>query len=88
MLYPNQFKRDYKLAGRQGRNLALLHEIIEKLAEGGHIEAKYRNHRLSGSMKGYRELHIQPDWLLIYQIREGEDELILLRMGSHSELFR
>jgi mRNA interferase YafQ len=82
-----QFKKDYKLARRQGRNLSILRDIIGKLASGQKLDVKHRDHKLSGSMGNYRELHIQSDWLLIYQIREKEKTLILVRMGSHSELF-
>ena len=86
IVYTGQFKKDYKLASRQGKNIDILKEVITRLISGQKLDAKYRDHKLSGSMKNYRELHIQPDWLLIYQA--AKIELILVRMGSHSELFK
>ena len=59
---------------------------VQRLMNRGKLERKYRDHQLTGSLKDFRELHIQADWLLVYQIKEGE--LILLRLGSHSELFK
>ena len=86
IIYTGQFKKDYKLASRQGKNLKILKDVISKLAAGEKLDPKSRDHKLSGSLKNYRELHIQPDWLLIYQITKTE--LTLVRMGSHSELFK
>lgn len=56
---------------------------MEKLANGEILEAKYRDHALTGNYKGSRECHIEPDWLLIYETLV----LMLSRVGSHSELF-
>lgn len=61
--------------------------VINKLAEGTVLEEKYRDHPLSGNYSGFRECHIQPDWLLIYQIDDGQLNLFLLRTGTHSDLF-
>lgn len=61
--------------------------MIEKLSNGEALEAKYRDHSLSGNYKGCRECHIEPDWLLIYEIDDGILVLMLYRVGSHSELF-
>ena len=82
-----QFKKDYKLARRRGRDLSILRDVLDKLASGQKLGVKYRDHKLSGSMGNCRELHMQSDWLLIYQIKREEEKLILVRMGSHSELF-
>ena len=83
----NQFKKDLKSAKKQGKNTDKLFNVIEKLANGEPLEQKYRDHDLSGSLKGCRECHIEPDWLLIYQIVDDVLVLILYRVGSHSELF-
>lgn len=82
-----QFKKDYKLAKRRGLNITLLKEIITKLANGEILEEKYRDHALSGNWNGYRECHIQPNWLLIYRIDENVLVLTLTRTGTHSDLF-
>lgn len=84
----NQFKKDVKLAKKQGKDLEKLYVVIEALAEGKALEAKYRDHSLSGNYKSCRECHIEPDWLLIYEIIDDVLVLMLNRTGSHSELFR
>ena len=58
------------------------------LADGGALDASYRDHALSGDYKGTRECHIEPDWLLIYEILDDILVLMLYRLGSHSELFK
>ena len=82
-----QFKKDYKLAKRRGLNLDLLKTVIKKLANGETLEAKYKDHPLSGDWIGYRECHIQPDWLLIYRYDDNVLVLTLTRTGTHSDLF-
>ena len=85
--FTTQFKRDLKLAKKQNKNIDKLFEIIEILANGHQLPAKYRDHELTGNYKDTRECHIEPDWLLIYEIREEILVLMLNRVGSHSELF-
>ena len=85
--FTNQFKKDVKLAKKQGKDLEKLYRVVENLAEGKALEAKYRDHSLSGNYKSCRECHIEPDWLLIYEIIDGVLVLMLNRTGSHSELF-
>lgn len=70
--FTNQFKKDLKLAKKQNKNLDKLFEIIDILANGGTLDAKYRDHDLTGNYKGTRECHIEPDWLLIYEICGGK----------------
>ena len=65
-----------------------LFEVIEKLANGEHLDQKYRDHDLTGNYKGCRECHIEPDWLLVYEIMDDILVLMLYRVGSHSELFK
>lgn len=83
-----KFKKDLKLAKKQGRNTDKRLKIIEQLANGEPLEAKYRDHDLTGEYLGCRECHIEPDWLLIYEIFDDVLVLLLNRVGSHSELFR
>ncbi len=85
--FTKQFKKDLKTAQKQHKNLDELFEIIDILADGGKLDARYRDHDLSGNYKGTRECHIEPDWLLIYEISEDVLVLMLYRLGSHSELF-
>ena len=86
--FTSQFKKDLKLAEKQHKNLDKLFEVVSTLAEGNTLEAKYRDHDLSGNYKGTRECHIEPDWLLIYEIHNNILVLMLSRLGSHSELFK
>lgn len=83
----NQFRKDLKLAAKRGYKIELLTEVIEKLANGQVLEPRYKDHRLSGNYNSFRECHIQPDWLLIYEIDGNELILYLTRTGTHSDLF-
>ncbi|SJM91091.1 conserved hypothetical protein [Crenothrix polyspora] len=80
------FKKDYKRLSRSGQHdMQRLQEVTTKLANDDFLDEKYRDHALIGNWQDCRECHIKPDWLLIYQLRENE--LILVRTGSHSDLF-
>ena len=81
------FKKDFKRAIKQGRKIEFLEKIITSLAMGEELSEKYKDHGLTGNWLGYRECHIQPDWLLIYRIDQDVLVLILARTGSHSHLF-
>lgn len=83
----NQFKKDLKSAQKRGYDLALLSAVVDKLARCETLEAKYRDHNLTGKYAGFRECHVQPDWLLVYRIDEKEIVLFLSRTGTHSDLF-
>jgi len=82
-----QFKRDYKTAIKRGLSIDLLDEVIKLLANGTPLPEKYRDHNLSDNWSGFRECHIQPDWLLIYRIDDDILVLTLTRNGTHSDLF-
>ena len=81
------FKKDYKLAIKRKLNIDLLDDIIRALSRGEILPEKNRDHELSGDWAGYRECHIQPDWLLIYRIEDDILVLTLARTGTHSDLF-
>ena len=83
----NRFKRDLKLARKRGHNLSLLGNVVDILASGEKLPARYHDHQLTGNYEGCRECHITPDWLLIYEIAEDELFLYLTRTGTHSDLF-
>ncbi|MBR3532425.1 MAG: type II toxin-antitoxin system YafQ family toxin [Clostridiales bacterium] len=86
--FTTQFKKDLKLAKKQKKKLDLLFDVIDKLANGKKLDPKYRDHDLSGDYAGTRECHIEPDWLLVYEIRDDVLVLMLYRLGTHSELFK
>ncbi len=81
----NTFKNDLKKAKKQNKNIQSLQGVIEKLQTGQPLSEKYRDHQLTGNYKVYRECHIESDWLLMYKIENYE--LLLIRVGTHSELF-
>jgi mRNA interferase YafQ len=82
----SEFKRDVKRMQRQGKDLGKLKGVLESLVEGEGLAAEYRDHVLVGQYKGTRECHLEPDWLLIYEL--AESEVVLIRTGSHSDLFK
>ena len=81
------FKKDYKMAMKRGRKLELIDKVITTLALGENLPNENRDHDLHGNWKGYRECHIQPDWLLIYKIEKDILVLTLTRTGTHGDLF-
>ncbi len=83
----NRFRKDLKLAAKRGCDLALLNSIVDRLAQGETLPAKHRDHSLTGDYIGFRECHIQPDWLLIYRTEEEALMLFLMRTGTHADLF-
>lgn len=83
----NRFKKDLKTAVKRGYDLDLLDVVVTKLAKGETLPARYRDHNLTGNYAGFRECHVQPDWLLIYRVEESDLILFLSRTGSHSDLF-
>lgn len=86
--FTTQFKKDLKLAKKQGKDIEKLFEVIGKLANGEVLDEKYRDHDLTGNYKGCRECHVESDWLLVYEVVDDILVLMLYRVGSHSELFR
>lgn len=85
--YSKQFKKDFKRAKKRGLPLNDLKNIMTRLANEETLEAKYRDHALSGKYSSFRECHILPDWLLIYRIDNGVMEFVAQRTGTHSDLF-
>ena len=83
----SRFQKDLKKAQKRGLNLELLAEVIKKLAAGEELPPRNRDHALIGDYSGCRECHIQPDWLLIYEVEQEELFLYLIRTGTHSDLF-
>lgn len=83
--YSGQFKRDVKLAEKRGKDLDKLRRVIELLLSAQALPRELGDHPLKGDWKPRRDLHIEPDWVLIYCI-EG-DEVRLERTGTHADLF-
>lgn len=81
-----QFKRDVRRAEKRGKDLTKLRVLLASLIRQESLSAHYLDHPLRGDWKGYREAHLESDWLLIY--RADGDDLRLARTGSHSDLFK
>ena len=80
------FKRDVKRAQKRDKDMAKLRALLLLLIEGRPLPASYQDHPLRGDLKGYRDAHIEPDWVLIYRV--AGDELRLARTGAHTDVFR
>jgi len=85
ILRVSQFRKDYKRCCKRGYNIAALRTVIEQLATGKKLHSRFNDHALLGEFKDCRECHLEPDWLLIYQLTETE--IVLVRTGTHSDLF-
>ena len=79
------FMRDLEKMEARGVDVSKIDPVVELLAQRKPLPPKYRDHALRGNWIGYRECHIEPDWLLIYFINGKELTLVLSRTGSHSD---
>ena len=87
LILTSKFKKSLKLAKRRGLNLELLDQVVTMLQNNIPLQEKYRDHELKGKYQGFRECHIQPDWLLIYLKDNDVLTLTLVETGSHTDLF-
>ncbi len=85
--YHTMFKKDFKRIKKRGYDISRLEKIVELLANEVPLPEQFKDHNLSGNYNGFRECHIAPNWLLIYQVNNNELVLVLSRTGSHSDLF-
>ena len=81
----SQFKKDVKRMKKRGKDLEKLKGVLKKIVSGQELEPRHRDHVLVGQYKGTRECHVESDWLLIYE--KAESEIVLIRTGTHSDLF-
>lgn len=86
--YTTQFKRDLKLAKKRNKNLDTIKKIMTQIQHEEPLNPKLRDHSLIGNWNGHRELHVEPDWLLIYKLIQVEKVVIFVRTGTHSDLFK
>lgn len=86
--YSNKFEKDYKRIKKRNYDLSKLRKVVELLANQTPLPTNYKEHNLIGDYEGFKECHIEPDWLLIYQINNNELILVLTRTGTHSDLFK
>lgn len=85
--YQKHFKKDYAKAVKRGCKPKAFQTILDLLVHQQPLPPKHRDHALLGNYRGYRECHIQPNWLLIYKIEDQKLLLTLARTGTHSDLF-
>lgn len=87
------FKRHYQLMMKRGKEINKLDEVIKLLANDLALPIALKDHQLSGKFQGFRDCHIEPDWVLIYkkeELKDGQEVLSLLCLeatGTHSDLF-
>jgi mRNA interferase YafQ len=84
--YSGQFRRDVRLMEKRGKDMAKLRHVLQLLIEKTPLPARLRDHPLRSNWAGYRDLHIEPDWLLIY--KADGTSVHFERTGTHSDLFR
>jgi mRNA interferase YafQ len=90
MLTPQEstrFRRDLRRMQRRGKDLDKVKDVVRLLVADQLLPERHRDHPLVGNWSGYRECHIEPDWLLIYKIDRDEEILTLVRTGTHADLF-
>lgn len=85
--YTTRFKKDFKVISKRNYDLQLLKQVITLLSETGTVPEKHLPHQLKGKYSDSMECHIQPDWLLIWIIDKQNNEIWLIRTGTHSDLF-
>ena len=84
----NRFKKHLKLMAKRNKSsIRKIAETVDLLQRGEKLPERFRDHELAGNLKGSRECHILPDWLLIYKVETDILTLTLTRTGSHSDLF-
>jgi mRNA interferase YafQ len=81
-----KFEKEVELAKKRGKDVEKLGQVIKKLSKEESLEAKFRNHKLTGNFKDRWECHIEPDWLLVY--KKTKTEIIFERTGTYSDLFK
>ncbi len=85
--FTDEMKRNVKLMKKRGKDISKLIAVLDLLASGNPMPQQYDDHRLSGNLKDFRECHIEPDWLLMYQIHEDVLILTATATGTHADLF-
>lgn len=87
IVYTNRMKKDVRLMKKRGKDISKLTAILTLLSTGADLPPSYRDHALTGNLSDFRECHIEPDWLLLYQIFDDELILSATATGSHADLF-
>jgi len=84
--YAKQFDRDLKQMAKRGKDLEKIEAVIRLICDERPLPERHKDHALKGEWRGFRDCHIEPDWILIYTVEQ--DEARFTRTGSHSDIFR
>ena len=87
VIYTKRMKKDIKRVKKRGKDISKLVAVLDLLKTGEPLPENYRDHQLEGNLNDFRECHIENDWLLVYQINEGELILFATAMGTHADIF-
>ena len=82
-----KFEKDFVRCTKRNYDLQLLGNVLKLLELSGKLPVKFKTHPLSGNLKGYHECHIKPDWLLIWKQDDTNKIIVLVRTGTHADLF-
>ncbi len=85
--FTNEMKRNVKLMRKRGKDISKLTDILNKLASGQVLPQSNNDHQLTDNLRDFRKCHIEPDWLLVYQIHDDILILTATATGTHSDLF-
>jgi mRNA interferase YafQ len=85
IVQPSSFRKDIKKQKKRGKDLGKLKIVVDLLIAREDLPTRFVDHALTGKWSGWRDCHIEPDWILIYKLTP--DTLTLGRTGSHSDLF-
>ena len=85
--YTKSFEKDFKRCKQRGYEMEALNVVMQLLEKDGGLPAKYKSYRLSGKFNRRWECHIKPDWLLVWDKNDNELTLLLMRTGTHSDIF-
>ena len=87
IVYTNRMKHDVRLMRKRGKDISKLVAVLDVLSSGAALPPKCKALQLTGNLHDFRECHIEPDWLLMYQVFEDELILSATATGTHSDLF-
>ena len=82
-----QFTRDVRRAVKRGKDIGKLTAVINMLCADTPLPDRCRDHALSGNYSGFRDCHVEPDWILVYRVERVQLHLVLFRTGTHADLF-
>ena len=85
IVFTNHFKKQYQLQIKRGKKPEKMSEVIKIFINNETFPAKYKDHLMKGNKIGLRNLHVEPDWILLYKIEEHD--VIFMETGTHSDLF-